>query len=131
VVYAIMFATGIGLSTHYVLPWAIIPDTIDYDYSQSGVRREGVYYGLWTFMIKIGQALAGLFVGLVLGLFGYIPDIAQSESSLFGIRLLIGPITALFFVLGLVFLYLYPIDQKRYEEIQKAIKKVDGAVPAQ
>lgn len=131
VVYTIMFATGIGLSTHYVLPWAIIPDTIDYDYSLSGVRREGVYYGLWTFMIKIGQALAGLFVGLVLGFFGYIPDIAQSESSLFGIRLLIGPVTALFFILGLVFLYLYPIDQKRYEEIQKAIKNVEGGVPAQ
>jgi len=127
VVYVIMFATGIGLSTHYVLPWAIIPDTIDYDYSLSGVRREGVYYGLWTFMIKIGQALAGLFVGVILGLFGYIPDIAQSASSLFGIRLLIGPITALFFILGLVFLYLYPIDKKRHEEIQETIKKLEGS----
>jgi glycoside/pentoside/hexuronide:cation symporter, GPH family len=127
VVYVIMFATGVGLSTHYVLPWAIIPDTIDYDYSLSGVRREGVYYGLWTFMIKIGQALAGLFVGLVLGLFGYMPDIAQSESSLFGIRLLIGPITAVFFILGLVFLYLYPIDKKRYEEIQQTIKNLEGS----
>ena len=127
VVYVIMFATGIGLSTHYVLPWAIIPDTIDYDYSLSGVRREGVYYGLWTFMIKIGQALAGLFVGVVLGLFGYMPDIAQSESSLFGIRLLIGPITAVFFILGLVFLYLYPIDKKRYEEIQQTIKNMEGS----
>ena len=127
VVYILMFATGIGLSTHYVMPWAIIPDAIDYDYSISGVRREGVYYGLWTFMIKIGQALAGLFVGVVLGLFGYIPDVTQSVSSLFGIRLLIGPITAVFFILGLVFLYLYPIDRKRYDEIQQKIKSMGGS----
>ena len=64
---------------------------------------------------------------MILGLFGYIPDIAQSASSLFGIRLLIGPITALFFILGLVFLYLYPIDKKRHEEIQETIKKLEGS----
>jgi len=77
-------------------------------------------------MIKIGQALAGLFVGLVLGIFGYLPDVAQSESSLLGIRLLIGPITAVFFILGLVLLYLYPIDKKRYVEIQQAIRVMES-----
>lgn len=121
-VYGVMFVTGIGLSAHYVMPWAIIPDTIDYDYANSGVRREGVYYGLWTFMIKIGQALAGLFVGLVLGIFGYVPDAVQSAESLLGIRLLVGPITAAFFIGGLVFLFLYPIDRRRYEEIRAQIR---------
>jgi hypothetical protein len=28
-IYALMFLTGIGLSSHYVIPWAIIPDTIE------------------------------------------------------------------------------------------------------
>ncbi len=126
-VYAIMFVTGVGLSSHYVMPWAIIPDTIDYDYAASGVRREGVYYGLWTFMIKIGQALAGLFVGLVLGLFGYVPDTVQSAESLLGIRLLVGPITAAFFLGGLAFLFFYPIDKKRYEEIRARIRERDLA----
>ena len=125
-IYLIMFVTGIGLSTHYIVPWAIIPDTIDYEYSKSGVRQEGVYYGLWMFMIKIGQALAGLFVGAVLGFFGYMPDIPQSASSLLGIRLLMGPITSVFFILGIIFLYLYPIDRKRYEEIQETIKKMEA-----
>jgi GPH family glycoside/pentoside/hexuronide:cation symporter len=125
-IYGIMFVTGIGLSTHYVLPWAIIPDTIDFDYAESGVRREGVYYGLWMFMIKIGQALAGLFVGVVLDLFGYIPDVSQSASSLLGIRLLVGPITAVFFILGIVFLYLYPITRERYEEIRGKIAMMES-----
>lgn len=125
-IYAIMFVTGIGLSTHYVLPWAIIPDTIDFDYAESGVRREGVYYGLWMFMIKIGQALAGLFVGVILDLFGYIPDVSQSASSLLGIRLLVGPITAVFFILGIVFLYLYPITRERYEEIRGKIAMMES-----
>ncbi len=107
------------------MPWSIVPDTIDYEYAQSGVRREGVYFGLWTFVIKIGQATAGLFVGVVLDLFGYIPDVAQSATTLFGIRLLIGPLTAFFFILGCVFLWLYPIDRKMYGEIKKRIDEME------
>ena len=61
--YLIMFFAGLGFSTHYVMPWSIVPDAVEYDYALSGVRREGVYYGLWTFVIKIGQAVAGLLVG--------------------------------------------------------------------
>ncbi len=125
-VYAILFVTGIGLSTHYVMPWAIIPDTIEYDYAESGVRREGVYYGLWTFMIKVGGALAGLFVGVVLGLFGYLPDVPQTATSLLGIRLLMGPITAVFFILGSVFLYFYPIEREQYERIREKIRAMEA-----
>ena len=126
-VYLLMFIAGTGLSTHSVIPWSIVPDTIEYDYAQSGVRREGVYYGLWTFMIKIGQALAILFVGVFLGLFGYVPDIPQTALSLLGIKLLLGPISAFFFILALICLYMYPIDKKQYDEIQEKIKKMEAA----
>ena len=56
------------------------------------MKREGAYYGLWTFMIKIGQALAAALVGLALNLAGYVPDAAQKASALFGIRFLVGPV---------------------------------------
>ena len=45
--YIFIGIAGIGFSTHYVMPWAIIPDTIEYDYLKNGVKKEGVYYGLW------------------------------------------------------------------------------------
>ncbi|MCB1325600.1 MAG: MFS transporter [Spirochaetales bacterium] len=125
--YIIMFTAGIGLSTHYVMPWAIVPDTVEYDYAKSGVRREGIYYGLWTFMIKLGQAVAGLLVGVILDAFGYIPEVEQSESALLGIRLLVGPFTAMFFVAANVILAFYPIDKQAYEEIQATIKRREAA----
>ncbi len=90
------------------------------------MRRKGVSYGLWTFMIKVRGALAGLSVGVFLGLFGYVPDVAQSTSSLLGIRLLVGPVTALFFILGIVFLHFYPIDRAQYEQIRKKISALEG-----
>jgi len=129
-VYVLMLAAGMGLSTNYVMPWAIVPDTIDYDYAESGVKREGVYYGLWTFMIKIGQALAAAFVGVALNLAGYVPDIAQGATALFGIRFLVGPAAALFFVIAIVLLALYPIDKKAYEEIRAKIDRRESKAAA-
>jgi len=46
---------------------------------------------LWTFGIKIGQAVALAITGTVLSLFGYMPNVVQTESANLGIRLLLGP----------------------------------------
>ncbi|HSV96480.1 MAG TPA: MFS transporter [Spirochaetota bacterium] len=120
--FIVMFFTGTGFGFTFAMPYAIVPDAVEYDYLLTGERTEGAFYGIWTFGIKIGQALALAISGLVLSLFGYMPEVAQSESSLLGIRLLLGPIPAVILVLSIVTLYLYPINEKRYNEILAAIQ---------
>jgi len=119
---AIMVVAGFGFSSHYVLPWAMAPDTIEFGYAKTGIRREGVYYSIWTFVIALGGALAGFLVGQSLDLFGYIPNIAQSATSILGIRLLIGPLPALLILISNLALAFYPLDKKRYEEVQATIR---------
>ena len=121
-----MVLAGFGFSSHYVLPWSMAPDTIEYGYARSGVRREGVYYSAWTFVIALGGAFAGFLVGQSLGLFGYVPDATQSAASILGNRLLIGPLPAVLILLGNLALIFYPLNQKRYEEVQAAIREKDG-----
>ena len=123
--YVFIGLAGIGFSTHYVMPWSIIPDTIEYDYLKNGVKKEGIYYGLWTFLTKVGQAFAALLIGIILNVFGYIPNVVQSNKAIFGIRLLIGPITALLFIIANIILAFYPINKKKYEEIQQQIKVME------
>jgi glycoside/pentoside/hexuronide:cation symporter, GPH family len=118
-----MVAAGFGFSSHYVLPWALAPDTIEYAYARSGVRREGIYYSVWTFVVALGGAFAGFLIGQSLSLFGYVPDAVQSADSIFGIRLLIGPLPAVLILLGNLALLFYPLNQKKYEEIQAAIRE--------
>ncbi len=126
----IIFFAGIGFSTHYVMPWSIVPDTIEYDYSRSGVRREGIFYGLWVFVIKVGGALSGFIVGVVLDSFGYIPNLAQTDLSQLGIRLLVGPLTAVFFIAANIVLWFYPIDRKAYDQIMAKIRVMEaGGTP--
>jgi GPH family glycoside/pentoside/hexuronide:cation symporter len=118
----LMVVAGVGFSAHYVLPWAMAPDTIEYDFARSGVRREGIYYSVWTFFIALGGALAGFLVGQGLDLFGYVPDAVQSARSIMGIRLLIGPLPAVLFILGNLAMLFYPLNRKRYEAIQAQIR---------
>ena len=120
--FALMFFAGIGMGFTYALPYAIVPDAVEYDYLLTNRRTQGAFYGIWTFGIKIGQALALGITGLVLSCTGYLPDVVQTDSALLGIRLLFGPIPAFFFILAMIVLYFYPINEKRYHEILKQIK---------
>jgi len=124
--YIIMAIAGIGFATQYVMPYSIIPDVVEYDYAENGVRREGVFYGLWTLTSKIGQAFAIALSGWTLSAFGYIPDVAQTEQALLGIRLLCGPIPVLFFIAGIIVLSYYPITREKYQEILEKIALRDG-----
>jgi GPH family glycoside/pentoside/hexuronide:cation symporter len=126
VMYITMAIAGLGNSTNYVMPYAILPDVTELDYARTGVRREGVFYGLWNFTLKVGQALATALIGWILSAFGYAPDVAQSASSQLGIRLLVGPIPAVFFIAGVVVLSFYPITRKYYEtEIMPKVAEWD------
>lgn len=119
--FLIMAVAGFGFATQYVMPYAIIPDVVEYDYAENGLRREGVFYGLWTFTSKLGQAFAIALTGWTLSLFGYRPDLVQTDLALLGIRLLCGPIPVIFFIAGVVVLSYYPITRDKYEEILQKI----------
>lgn len=122
-----MFFLGIGLGFTYALPYAIVPDAIEYDYLRIGERREGAFYGVWTWAVKIGQALAIFIMGWVLGIMGYVANVVpQTPRVELGIRLFLGPIAASIFVLGAVILAFYPINEKRYKEILAQIKEMEA-----
>lgn len=126
VLFVVLAVAGVGLSTNYVMPWSIIPDVVDYDALANGARREGVLYGLWTFLQKLGLGLAALLSGAVLQATGYVPEAVQTPLALHGIRLLIGPLPALFFLAGILVLARYPIDHAAHAEIRA---KLEAASP--
>lgn len=120
----LMAVAGFSISPTYVLPWAIVPDAIEVDAVQSGVRKEGVYYGLWTFMSKVGQAFASAMIGWILAAFAYVQNApVQPESAVFGIRLLMGPAMSLFYALGGVVVLFFPINEKNYQELISKAKE--------
>ncbi|MBI4976102.1 MAG: MFS transporter [Spirochaetes bacterium] len=113
---------GMGFSTGYVLPWAIVPDAIDYGVLKTGENHEGVYYGIWTFCSKVGQSLSALIIGGMLSMAKYDGAVVvQNMDAQNVIRLLFGPIGAVFYVAAALVLVFYPITAKKHAEIRAQI----------
>ena len=114
---AMMVYAGIGIGFGYVAPWAMVPDTIEFDAVRTGNRKEGAFYGMWTFTSKVGTSLAIALTGLILGAAGYAANLPeQGASALSAIRLIIGPIPAVVFIAAMILIERYPIDEKTYKK---------------
>ena len=46
-----------GVSIGYLIPWSMLPDVIELDELETGQRREGIFYGFFVFMQKLGLSL--------------------------------------------------------------------------
>jgi glycoside/pentoside/hexuronide:cation symporter, GPH family len=126
--YGVMVFAGIGLGFGYVSPWAMLPDTIELDAVNTGKRKEGSFYGMWTFMSKMGTAFAIYFSGGILALAKYVPNAVQSPSAILAIRWLIGPIPSVIFLAAIILVQFYPLDEKAYAALleEKAKKEAEA-----
>lgn len=127
----LMFALGVlagfGISVCYLVPNAMLPDTIEYDELRTGQRREGIFYGFFVFLQKLALALGTFIVLQVLGWAGYIsaPDgtvVEQPASAIAAIRIAIGPLPVVAIIIGLIVAWRFPITKERHAEILRELE---------
>ena len=97
---------------------SMLPDTMEYDYRRTGLRREGVFAGFYTTVEKLAGAIGVAFVGAVLSASGYVAsrgggEIAQPESAIHAIYLIMGILPATISALGVVGLLFYNLTEAR------------------
>lgn len=121
-IYVIAFIAGFGFSVQWVFPWSMLPDVIEHDQRLTGERREGIYYGVWAFLTKFTGALGVAVGGWALSLFGYVPDVMQTEMARLGIRLFFGPVPASAIILSLPLLIWYPITRASHARLRAELQ---------
>ncbi|MBD2112461.1 MULTISPECIES: MFS transporter [Cyanophyceae] len=122
--YTLGVIAGMGVATLYMVPFAMLPDVIDLDELNTGLRREGLYFSALVFLQKLGLAMALFISGQLLSLTGYVANTdTQPVAALNAIRLLIGPLPALLLIVGLWFCYRYPINRDRHQQILLALQQ--------
>jgi len=119
--FVMMVYAGIGVGFSYVAPFAMVPDVIEYEAAKTGQRKEGAYYGMWTFIAKLGTAVALFVAGQILELGGYIAQAGegaavQPDSVFNAIRVIIGPIPIVVLLAAIVVIQFYPLDRKEYRK---------------
>lgn len=114
---------GVGVSAMHSLPWAILPDAIEYGEWKTGERQEGMYYSLITLAQKVASSIAVPAALLILENSGYIANSAsQPESAISGIRFVAGPLPAITLTLGILFTLLYPLGRERHHQITRELE---------
>lgn len=79
---------------------------------------------MWAFLTKFAGALGIAVGGWALELFGYVPNVAQTEMARLGIRLFFGLIPSIVIILSLPLLIWYPVTRASHARLRTELKKV-------
>jgi len=116
---------GASLAGFILISDCIIAEVIDEDEVRTGVRREGMYFGVNAFVTRSAIGLEALSLSLVFMLTGYNPYIyTQPHSFLWGLRLLMAGLPALALVLAFVIMFWYPLAGEKLESLRQDLNQI-------
>lgn len=113
-IFLVAGLSGIGSAASTFVPWSILPEISDVDELITGRRREGVYSGMATFIRKIAQAASVFFIGIILDVMGYVPDVEQAAGTVTGIKILFAIAPIIFILLALFFASKYKMTEEKH-----------------
>jgi GPH family glycoside/pentoside/hexuronide:cation symporter len=113
---------GIGLAGFILLADIIISDIIDEDETNTGTRREGMYFGANAFITRFAIGLEAFCMGIVFVVTSYNPYIfTQTREYLAGLRWLIAGFPMIAMLLAFVIMWFYPLSGKKLDELRQKI----------
>ncbi len=105
-------------------PFSMIADIADEDELKTGIRSEGVFYGTFSFILKLSVAGGSMIGAFALWLSGFNGGEAQSAKTLLMFRL-VYVIPAISFFVGAVLIYKgYSLTEKKSKIIKEALNKL-------
>ena len=94
------------------LLWAMMADVADYSEWKNRRRATAIVFSAIVFGLKAGLGFGGAIGGWLLAAYGYVPNVAQTERALQGIKLTASIFPAITFALAVVCLFFYKIDKR-------------------
>ncbi len=116
---------GIGLAGLIVLLDVMLSDVIDEDELKTGTRREGMYFGINGFMVRIAISFQSVIMGMVLSRSGYnanLPVDSQPLGAIIGIKSLLVIVPIISLVFALAFYCMYPLADEKLDEVKARLR---------
>lgn len=122
---ATAFVVGLALAGLMIVLDLLLPEVIDADEVRTGLRREGVYYGINGVIIRLSISLQAIAFTLVFARTGFDPALAaQPSAALGGLRLLVSGLPALGMIIAAGALSLYPLHGQARERMREQLAEV-------
>lgn len=114
--------TGTSSACGNVLAQSILADVIDSDELETGQRKEGAYYAVYTFLMKTSSGVMAMVTGFTLTAVSFVPNAPeQTELVRTAIRSLnsLPPLVSL--MIGAVLLIGFGLTSEKQAEIRRAL----------
>ncbi|MEG2843092.1 MAG: MFS transporter, partial [Ruthenibacterium sp.] len=127
--FSFCIMSGFFMAALQILPFAAIPDVVEVDEYNHGVRREGSYFGVVQFSYNIASGIAMAFVSLILGVFGYVENVSgievvvQPESALLAVRGVLAFLPSILFLLAACFSCQINMNREKFNDMKKEIAR--------
>jgi GPH family glycoside/pentoside/hexuronide:cation symporter len=123
-----MVAAGI-LTGSLTLVISSAADVVDFDELQTGERREGAYFGIWTLGLKTMSAFGILLSGAALQLVGYVPDQPQDPATMWWLVIMVGPTQAVVHLIGFLVFRRFRFEAEDVARVQAELAARRAAGP--
>lgn len=106
----------------FPLLWSMYADIADYSEWKTGRRATGLIFSSSSMSQKFGWTLGGALTGWLLAYYGFQANAVQSEAAQSGIKMMLSIFPALGTVLSVIFIFLYPLSEKKLKEITRQLE---------
>ena len=139
--WPISVIAGFGLGVCYLVPWSLLPDVIEEDELETGQRREGIFYGFFILVQKLGLGVGLAVSSTLLGSVGYKQPSAtcglntlatqdtQNASVKQMLRVMVSFLPAGLMLLSFLPVYLYPITKEGHAATVLALEQRHETAP--
>jgi GPH family glycoside/pentoside/hexuronide:cation symporter len=121
--FALQIASSFILAFNSPIVFAMFADTADSSEWRTGRRATGLVFASALFGQKLGWALGGWLVAVMLAAFGYVANVDQSPTAISGILLAISVVPGAMLVAAAGFMRLYVLDDQAMVAIERELEE--------
>ena len=125
ILYSIgIFSFGIIIT----LLFSMYTDCAEYGEWMSGHNSAGLTVSASMFSLKFGSAVGSAIPGYILGWYGFVKDMAQTDAALKGINMSWNILPAFFFLFAALLMIFYKLDGKTMKMVEQQLLERRGEI---
>lgn len=121
VIIAVFMGIGFGGMLYFI--YLIIADVIDEDELKTGIRREGAFFGITNFFMRLSMILSIVTIGIVFVQTGWEVYDPLVDVT-FGLRLLFIGMPGIAIGISLICLYFFPYSKSYVQEMKEKLTEL-------
>ncbi len=125
-IFIMQFLISLCAGITFPLIWSMYADAADYSEWKTKRRATGLIFSASSMSQKFGWTIGGALAGWLLGYYGFKANVEQTQTAQNGIRMMLSFYPAIGTLMGVVFMLIYPLNEKMMVKISTELSAWRG-----